>query len=798
MKRLTSLVMAFLIFAIGATTVRAQNTRYFDVNDDAANSGVVDNTSANPYAWNASTLNWNPNADGSGIGPGTTTGWVNGDNAVFSAGADASGHRYFVTIGAGTTANSAVFEEGTTVLNTGSVLDTGSGTAEVLAGATLETIAQNQFNAGGVLKLSGGRLLDTNPSTTAQNLLSPLKTIEINGTGTIEYNDGSGTERQSNISGNVITGTGGTPSTGGAGTLVKSGPDVLVYAGADIGGGHFSWELNSFAKLVVRQGSFRINRVLISGNGFIDERLFGAVPVNPLADAITLDGGGIGATQAVTLDAKRGITITATGGFFDTGGMASINVPGPVTAPPTALLKIGNVNSPLPSSAAFEFSNPNNVTTFQGNVTMLRGVLQLDSSLNVANFSGLGASTTNFGTVRIAAGTTLTVGSDNLDASFDGSIADLVSGPAGGIFTKVGSGTLTLNTENSSTAVWSNTGGVNISNGTIKYASLKAGFTDTKPVSIGATGKLNMSGFSDTIGSLSGPAGAIVDMRDAALAPGALTFAATSGTTTYSGTIIGGGNLTKTAGATQILAGNSTLNTVAVNGGTLRTNATMTTSGGVTVASAGTLGGTGTVVGAITNNGIIAPGDAGIGTLNVTGNLTDGANSHWAIELSGSTADKIAVAGNISLTAVDSLDVTGAASGSSWLIGTYTGSLTGTFDNVTAPYTVTYAGGNITLNAPPTGLLGDFNNDGKVDAGDFVTWKKNEDTSNALVNDNGLGTPIGSDHYNLWRANFGNPPGAGSGAGLGIAPVAEPEPASMGLAIVGVAAFGLGRRRRCA
>jgi hypothetical protein len=795
MKRLTSLVITALAMAVAVSTTQAAPW-YFDQNDNAAGSGVAaqaynwttDGSGAAPAFWNTN------NADGTQANPGLNVSqWVNGNDAVFSAGSDAAGVRYLLNIGGGTTAGSALIEEGTVVINSGT-FDTGAGTTEVLVGATLETNAQNQFNAGGVLKLSGGRLLDTNPSTTAQVLLSPAKTIEINGTGTIEFNHGAGSQVQSNISGNVITGTGGTSSTGGAGTLVKSGSDVILYAGADTGGGHFSWEQNSFAKLVVKGGSFRINRVLVLGVGYIDERLFGAVPLNTLPDAITLDGGGIGATQAVTLDARRGIMITANGGFFDQGGAASINVPGPVTAAPGALLTIGNSGSIAPNNAPFEFSNPNNVITFQGNLSMLRGTLQLDSSLNVAHFSGLGVATTNFGTVRIAGGTTLTVGSDNLDASFDGSIADLTSGAgSGGIFTKVGSGTLTLNTENSASAAWANTGGVNINNGTIKYASLKAGFTDTKPVSIGATGKLNMSGITDTIGSLSGPAGAIVDMKDTASAAGALTFAATAGSTTYSGTIIGGGNLTKAGTAStavQILAGNTTLGAVAVNAGMLRTNATMTTSGGVAVASAGTLGGTGTIVGTVTNNGIIAPGDAGVGTLSVTGNLTDGASSHWAIELSGSTSDKIAVSGNINLTAVDSLDVTGAGSGTSWLIGTYTGTLTGAFDNVTAPYTVSYAGGNILLNAPPTGLLGDFNNDGKVDAADYCTWKKNEGTNNALVNDNGLGTPIGSDHYNLWRANFGQPPGAGSGGELcGTAVV--PEPSTAALLVMGIVALAV-------
>jgi hypothetical protein len=74
------------------------------------------------------------------------------------------------------------------------------------------------------------------------------------------------------------------------------------------------------------------------------------------------------------------------------------------------------------------------------------------------------------------------------------------------------------------------------------------------------------------------------------------------------------------------------------------------------------------------------------------------------------------------------------------------------------------------------GLLGDFNSDGKVDAGDYATWRKNDGTSNALANDNGLGTPIGPAHYNLWRANFGNPPGSGTAGGRRSAGV--PEPAS--------------------
>src|SRR6185295_4676314 len=40
----------------------------------------------------------------------------------------------------------------------------------------------------------------------------------------------------------------------------------------------------------------------------------------------------------------------------------------------------------------------------------------------------------------------------------------------------------------------------------------------------------------------------------------------------------------------------------------------------------------------------------------------------------------------------------------------------------------------------PVGLPGDFNSDGKVDAGDYATWRKNEFTNGSLANDGGAVT----------------------------------------------------------
>ena len=93
------------------------------------------------------------------------------------------------------------------------------------------------------------------------------------------------------------------------------------------------------------------------------------------------------------------------------------------------------------------------------------------------------------------------------------------------------------------------------------------------------------------------------------------------------------------------------------------------------------------------------------------------------------------------------------------------------------------------IGAAPPGAPGDFNSDGKVDAADYVTWRKNNGTGNALPNDNGLGTPIGTAHYNLWKANFGTVAGSGGGAGT------VPEPGTMAT-LGGLLAGLFGWRRR--
>jgi hypothetical protein len=88
----------------------------------------------------------------------------------------------------------------------------------------------------------------------------------------------------------------------------------------------------------------------------------------------------------------------------------------------------------------------------------------------------------------------------------------------------------------------------------------------------------------------------------------------------------------------------------------------------------------------------------------------------------------------------------------------------------------------------PGGVPGDFNEDDKVDAADYVLWRKNETANNPLPNDDGLATQ--ADRFNLWRENFGEMEMPGGGAGGAV-----PEPAAALLLVVGGCLASLARVR---
>ena len=227
--------------------------------------------------------------------------------------------------------------------------------------------------------------------------------------------------------------------------------------------------------------------------------------------------------------------------------------------------------------------------------------------------------------------------------------------------------------------------------------------------------------------------------------------------------------VTKSGAGKWVLTGNNTYTGATnVDEGTLLINGNHTGAGNTTVAAGAALGGTGSLAGAVL--------------------FEEG--STFLTEFVSGMIDPLAISGNVDLSALaNSLSVIGTGTGSSWVIATYGGALTGTFENITSGFSVDYGTGSnsqITLNlAGPMGVAGDYNQNGIVDAADYVFWRNNLGAG-SLPNEGGISPGfVDAEDYSFWRSRFGFTSGAG--AGLGSSNV--PEPASF--VLIGLALFGL-------
>lgn len=289
---------------------------------------------------------------------------------------------------------------------------------------------------------------------------------------------------------------------------------------------------------------------------------------------------------------------------------------------------------------------------------------------------------------------------------------------------------------------------VTINNSTTPY-SFSGG--DIKGSSLGGGGGLFLGG-----------TGAVtIDSNYTAVGP-IVSNKTSTGAATFNGTITAATSVTVNGGAVTLAGANTYTGDNTINGGSLTASGASATFGG----------------GDVTVNAGSAAISAGVANAIL--------NSATLTLLGGGTAN-MADAGFISLAAGINEQVAALVLGATTqLAGTYGATGSGA-TNINDEY---FSGLGV-ITVASAGLPGDFNSDGKVDAGDYVTWRKNNNTNNALANDNGLGTPVGPAHYSLWRANFGKPPGAGSG-GLGGAAV--PEPAT--LVLIGTAVLCCGLRKR--
>jgi fibronectin-binding autotransporter adhesin len=429
-------------------------------------------------------------------------------------------------------------------------------------------------------------------------------------------------------------------------------------------------------------------------------------------------------------------------------------------------------------------------------------------------------------------------GTSTGDNSFSPALTDLAAFPT--TLNKADAGTWVLNnTANSYT------GNTMLGNGRLKLGAAGV-IPDASLVQCFAQSILDLNGFDETVRSISGSSGTIaLGTKTLALNnPSGETYSAAI-TGVGGGRIVknGAGKLTLSPTAATY-DGGLTLNagvlgvgtSAALGTGTLVVNNSATLSNANTSAL--------TVTNAVTLNGDLKFDDSFVSTPGSITWGTSGAN-HWTITGASRTITVNTAAGAYGVTINQPIGqdasgrgLTKAGNGKLTLaaVNTYTGNTTiqgGTLSlaqpslaDASAVFMATGATLNLTFpNTAPdvvsalyidgalqsygiwgaigsaaahqtalitgTGLLqaapllpGDFNGDAVVDNNDYLTWRKNYGASNPLLNDNGLGTPIGMAHLNLWRQNFGNTPASGTGGSqLNGGMVPEPATIVFGLSI---------------
>ena len=220
-----------------------------------------------------------------------------------------------------------------------------------------------------------------------------------------------------------------------------------------------------------------------------------------------------------------------------------------------------------------------------------------------------------------------------------------------------------------------------------------------------------------------------------------------------------------------------------------------------------------TVVGTANFNGLVSgPGHIyGPGTAHFNGGFSPGA-SPANISIEGSVAFDTANTLFIEIggTQHDRLTINGSATLDGWLnlslLNGFTPIAGQQFTIITASsivnngFVLTGAAassfslivGSTSVILQAIGLTGDYNNNGVVDASDYVLWRNSAGlTGPGLAADGNHNNQIDSGDYDVWRSHFGQTSGSGASVGSNAA---VPEPNSLSVALVAMMAF-VGQRR---
>ena len=332
-------------------------------------------------------------------------------------------------------------------------------------------------------------------------------------------------------------------------------------------------------------------------------------------------------------------------------------------------------------------------------------------SLAIAEFAGQAAATfTGAGTLNtqstIVAGGVGSIGNLTVNTTWNNTGNVFV----GGNSTSAG-GVGTLNVDNGSNSTI---------NGTLRFYNAATGSPSNR-LNIGATSAANL-----TVGGLTNNgAGTVAPIVNLATSGSLLHVNGTSNST-YGGTIIGTGSLSKSGAGTFTLSGTNTYTgTTVVNAGTLSINGNQSSATGSVTVNGGKLSGVGTIGGAIavSSGGTLEAGNS-IGTLTVANNVTVNSGGKLQVEIGAGSVDLLNMSGgafsldlkNGSLLSLVSAGFINDANASSSVVLV---DLNGTTDSL-----MKVNGVNLTANTDITSFLSTGGNAGTTN---FVTGNVNVD-----------------------------------------------------------------------
>jgi autotransporter-associated beta strand protein len=364
----------------------------------------------------------------------------------------------------------------------------------------------------------------------------------------------------------------------GAGTITKTGVGRFELQTA---------QTTFTGKYVVKNGSL----------GITTDGTLGAVPTTTQSDYFTLDGGGIYGDNpnGITLNAKRGITLGASGGFLAFYGTGLNPYDGIISGTAGGGLRIAVDDALTANSAGTVTLNGANTyngpTEIDTNATLVLGIIAdggtssgLGKSSNAASnlilsggtlrYTGAAVSTDRNLTLATAGGFIDASGANNAPLKFTSTSTIGVAGTGPRILVLRGSSTgdntmslaivdqganpTTLNKTDAGTWVLTNTANSYTGNTTISAGGrLKLGSSGVIPdaslVQLFSSATLDLNGFDETVRSISGTSGTI--------ALGANSLTIKEANDTFSGTITAnGGRIVLNDGVLQLTPSGAAFN----------------------------------------------------------------------------------------------------------------------------------------------------------------------------------------------------------------------------------------------